>query len=90
MGQGFPYQSKQGTLITIGSVILPSLMLVLVILLRPAFRSLALGGMDQGERSGNWRPTAMVLGLLVLVFVAAQIPLETAIGRGDDYRCRWN
>jgi cation-transporting ATPase E len=138
MEQGFPYQSKQGTLITIGSVILPSLALVLwapagvvprthlgwllarfvvpssvtisaatalvyrfflltmgdvayaqlavtytltisglvlVILLRPPFRGLTLAGMGQGERSGDWRPTAMVLVLLVLVFVAASIPL---------------
>jgi magnesium-transporting ATPase (P-type) len=138
MEQGFPYQSKQGTLITIGSVILPSLALVLwapagvvprthlgwllarvvvpsamtisaatvlvyrffaltmgdvayaqlavtytltisglvlVILLRPPFRGLTLVGMGQSERSGDWRPTVMVLVLLVLVFVAAQIPL---------------
>jgi magnesium-transporting ATPase (P-type) len=138
MDQGFPYQSKQGTLITIGSVILPSLALVLwapagvvprtrlgwllarivvpsavtiaaatalvyrffvlttgdmayaqlavtytltisglvlVILLRPPFRGLTLAGRGQGERSGDWRPTAMVLVLLALVFVAAQIPL---------------
>jgi cation-transporting ATPase E len=138
MGQGFPYQSKQGTLITIASIILPSLSmvlwapagvvpraglgwllarfvvpsavtisaatalvyrffllttgdvayaqlavtytltvsgLVLVILLRPPFWRLSLVGLGNGKRSGDWRPTAMVLVLLVLVFVAAQIPL---------------
>jgi cation-transporting ATPase E len=138
MDQGFPYQSKQGTLITIASIILPSLALVLwapagvvprtrlgwllarfvvpsavtisaatafvyrffaltmgdvayaqlavtytltisglvlVILLRPPFHGLTLVGMGQGERSGDWRPTAMVLVLLVLVFVLAWIPL---------------
>ena len=138
MGQGFPYQSKQGTLITIASIILPSLAmvlwapvgvvpraglgwllarfvvpsavtisaatalvyrffllttgdvayaqlavtytltvsgLVLVILLRPPFWRLSLVGLGNGKRSGDWRPTAMVLVLLVLVFVAAQIPL---------------
>jgi cation-transporting ATPase E len=140
--QGFPYQSKQGTLITIASVILPSLALVLwapagvvpragigwllarfvippavtisaatalvyrffllttgdvayaqlavtytltisglvlVILLRPPLRGSMLVGMGQGERSGDWRPTAMVLVLLVLVFVAAQIPLAEGL-----------
>ncbi len=143
-GQGFPYQSKQGSLITIASVILPSLALVLwapagvvprtrlgwllvrfvapsavtisaatafvyryflrttgdvayaqlavtytlvisgvvlVILLRPPFRQPALVGMGNGKRSGDWRPTAMVLVLLVLVFVAAWIPLaEDLVG----------
>jgi hypothetical protein len=55
--------------------------LVLIILLRPPFRGLTLVSMGQGERSGDWRPTAMVLVLLVLVFVAAQIPLvDTLLG----------
>jgi magnesium-transporting ATPase (P-type) len=144
LDQGFPYQSKQGTLITFASVILPSLALVvwapagvvprthlawllarfvvpsavtisaattliyrffvlttgavayaqlavtytltisglvLVILLRPPIRGLTLVSMGQGKRSGDWRPTAMVLVLLVLVFVAAQIPLvDTLVG----------
>ena len=138
MGMGFPYQSKQGSLITIVSVILPSLGLslwapagvlprahlgwllarfvapaavtmsaaavvvyrmflgrtgevayaqlattymlvisglVLVILLRPPVRP-KVGG---DERSGDWRPTALVLVLLVLVFVAASIPLAEDI-----------
>jgi magnesium-transporting ATPase (P-type) len=138
MDQGFPYQSKQGTLITIASIILPSLALVLwapagvvprthlgwllarfvvpsavtisaatalvyrffvlttghvayaqlavtytltisglvlVILLRPPFRGLTLVGMGQGERCGDWRPTAMVLVLLLLLFIVAPIPL---------------
>ena len=154
LDQGFPYQSKQGTLITIASVILPSLALVLwapaglvpraglgwllarfvvpsavtisaatalvyrffllttgdvayaqlavtytltfsglvlVILLRPPFRGLTLVGMGQGERSGDWRPTAMVLVLVVLVFVAAWIPLaDNLVGlrplrQAEDY-----
>ena len=154
MDQSFPYQSKQGTLITFVSVILPSLALVLwapagvvprsnlgwllarfvvpsavtistatalvhrffvlttadvayaqlavtytltisglvlVILLRPPFRGLTLVSMGQGERSGDWRPTAMVLVLMVLVFVAAQIPLaDDLVGlkplqRAGDY-----
>jgi magnesium-transporting ATPase (P-type) len=134
MGLGFPYQSKQGTLIAIATLVLPSLgltlwapagvlprthlgwllarfvapaavtisaatvivyrifldkiggfayaqlavtyMLVfsglaLVILLRPPVRP-KVGG---SERSGDWRPTALVLVLFVLVFIVAAIPL---------------
>ena len=133
-GLGFPYQSKQNSLITVVSVILPSLALslwapagvvprahlgrllarfaapsavtvsvaavlvyliflemsgevayaqlavtytlviaglVLVILPRPPIRPRTGGD----ERSGDWRPTAVVLVLLVLVFVIAPIPL---------------
>ena len=135
---GFPYQSKQGSLITIVSVILPSLgltfwapagvlprthlgwllarfvvpaavtigatavivyriflekavgtayaqlattwMLVfsgllLVVLLRPPVRGFILTGTGRDERSGDWRPTALVLVLLILVLVVASIPL---------------
>ncbi len=138
LDHGFPNQSKQGTLITIASVILPSLALVLwapagvvprahlgwllarfvipsavtisaatasvyrlfllttgdvayaqltvtytlaisglvlVILLRPPLRGLLLVGMGNSERSGDWRPTAMVLVLMALVIFAAWIPL---------------
>jgi magnesium-transporting ATPase (P-type) len=133
-GLGFPYLSKQGSLITIASVILPSVGLslwapagviprtqigwllakfvvpaavtmsaaaavvyrifltmsgevayaqlattytlvisglVLVVLLRPPVRP-KVGG---DVRSGDWRPTAMVLVLLALIFVVASIPL---------------
>ena len=49
--------------------------LVLVILLRPPLRGLLLVGMGNSERSGDWRPTAMVLVLMALVIVAAWIPL---------------
>ena len=136
-GFGFPYQSKQNSLITAVSVILPSLALslwapagvvprthlgrllaqfvlpsavtmgaaavvvyiifleisgevayaqltvtytlvisglVLVVLLRPPVRGLTLVGMGD-ERSGDWRPTVMVMVLLILVFVVASIPL---------------
>jgi cation-transporting P-type ATPase E len=136
-GLGFPYLSKQASLITIVSVILPSLALslwapagvvprthlgrllarfvapaavtvsvaavvvyiiflemsgevayaqlavtytlvisglVLVVLLRPPVRGLTLVGMGD-ERSGDWRPTVMVMVLLILVFVVASIPL---------------
>jgi hypothetical protein len=45
--------------------------LVLVILLRPPVRT-RVGG---DERSGDWRPTAVALVLLALVFVIAPIPL---------------
>jgi magnesium-transporting ATPase (P-type) len=143
-GLGFPYQSKQNSLITVVSVILPSLALslwapagvvprthlgrllarfvapaavtisaagvfiyrffldrtgdvayaqlaltylltisglVLVILLRPPVRGLAPTLMRSGERSGDWRPTALVLVLLILVFVAAWFPLaEDLVG----------
>jgi cation-transporting ATPase E len=135
---GFPYQSKQASLITIVSVILPSLALslwppagvvarthlgrllarfvapaavtmgavavvvyiifleisgevayaqltitytlvisglVLVVLLRPPVRGLTLMGMGGDERSGDWRPTVMVMVLLILVFAMASIPL---------------
>ena len=139
-GLGFPYLSKQGSIITIASVILPSLGLslwappgvaprtglgwlltrfvapaavsisaaalvvyrlflektgaaaytqlvttymlvisglVVVILLRPPVRPRS--GGDQ--RSADWRPTVMVLVLLVLLFVVASIPLaETLFG----------
>jgi magnesium-transporting ATPase (P-type) len=136
-GLGFPYLSKQASLITIVSVILPSLALslwapagvvprthlgrllarfvapaavtvsvaavavyiiflemsgevayaqlavtytlvisglVLVVLLRPPVRGLTPVGMGD-ERSGDWRPTVMVMVLLILVFVVASIPL---------------
>jgi magnesium-transporting ATPase (P-type) len=138
MGMGFPYQSKQGSLITVVSVLLPSLGLslwapagvlprsrlgwllarfvapaavtmsaaavvvyrifltrtgdvayaqlaitytlvisglVLVVLLRPPVRGPTLVGGGGNERSGDWRPAALVLVLLVLVLVAAWIPL---------------
>ena len=141
-GIGFPYQSKQGSLITIASVILPSVGLslwaspgivprtrlgwllarlvapaavtisaaaavvyriflersvgtgyaqlattyllvisglVLVILLRPPARGLGLVGMGRDERSGDWRPAAMILVLLVLLFVIAPIPLADEV-----------
>jgi hypothetical protein len=141
-GLGFPYQSKQGSLITIVSVVLPSLGLslwapsgvlprtrlgwllarvvapaavtisiagmlvyrffldragdvayaqltltylltisglVLVILLRPPVRGFTPMGARGGERSGDWRPTALVLVLLILVFVVAPIPLADAL-----------
>ena len=137
-GLGFPYQSKQSSLITIVSVILPSLALslwapagvvprthlgrllarfvapaavtmslaavlvyiiflemsgrvayaqlavtytlvisglLLVVFLRPPVRGPTLVGVGGDERSGDWRPTAMVLVLLALVFVVAPIPL---------------
>ena len=133
-GLGFPYQSKQSSLITVASVLLPSLALslwapagvvprthlgrllarfvapaavtvsaaavvvyliflqmwgevayaqlavtytlvisglVLVILLRPPVRL----GVGWDERSGDWRPTAVVLVLLVLLFAISPIPL---------------
>jgi hypothetical protein len=143
-GLGFPYQSKQASLITIVSVILPSLALslwapagvvprmhlgrllarfvapaavtmgaaavvvyiifleisgevayaqlavtytlvisglVLVVLLRPPVRGLTRVGMGNDERSGDWRPTAMVLVLLALVFLVAPLPLaEQLVG----------
>jgi magnesium-transporting ATPase (P-type) len=138
MGLGFPYQSKQGSLIAIGSVILPSVGLslwappgvlprtrlgwllagfvapaavtmsaagvvvyrlfldrsgdiayaqlaltwmltisglVLVVLFRPPVRP----KVDVDERSGDWRPTALVLVLLVLLFVVASIPLADQV-----------
>ena len=141
-GLGFPYQSKQGSLITIVSVILPSLALslwapagvvprthlgrllarfvapaavtmsvaavvvyiiflemsgevayaqlavtytlvisglVLVVLLRPPVRGPTLVGVGSDERSGDWRPTAMVMVLLILVFVIASIPLADSL-----------
>ncbi|MGD9146555.1 MAG: HAD family hydrolase [Anaerolineae bacterium] len=134
MGIGFPYQSKQGSLITIVSVVLPSAGLslwaaagvvprtrlgwllarfvgpaavtmsaaavvvyrifldrtgdvayaqlaltytlviaglVLVVLLRPPVRPKV--GSD--ERSGDWRPAALSLVLLILVLVISWIPL---------------
>ncbi|MFC2031415.1 hypothetical protein ACFLWA_11910 [Chloroflexota bacterium] len=137
-GLGFPYLSKQGSFVTIISVLLPSLGLtfwapsgvvpranlgwllarfvipaavsisaaafivyrlfwemtrdaaytqlvmtyllafsglVLVILLRPPIRPRE--GDDQ--RSGDWRPTVMVLVLLVLLFVVAAIPLANQL-----------
>ena len=143
-GLGFPYQSKQGSLITIVSVILPSLGLslwapagvlprtrlgwllarfvvpaavtistagmlvyrffldrsgdiayaqlaltylltisglVLVIMLRPPVRGFAPVGTGGDERRGDWRPTAMVLVLLVLLFAVAPLPLaEDLVG----------
>jgi cation-transporting ATPase E len=141
-GLGFPYLSKQASLITIVSVILPSLALslwapagvvprthlgrllarfvapaavtvsvaavvvyiiflemsgevayaqlavtytlvisglVLVVLLRPPVRGLTLVGMGGDERSGDWRPTVMVMVLLILVFVVASIPLADGL-----------
>jgi cation-transporting ATPase E len=154
-GLGFPYQSKQGSLITIVSVILPSLGLslwapagvlprtrlgwllarfvvpaavtisiagmlvyrffldrsgdiayaqlaltylltisglVLVILLRPPVRGFTpMMGMGGDERSGDWRPTAVVLVLLILLFAVAPIPLaEDLVGlrpleHAEDY-----
>jgi cation-transporting ATPase E len=137
-GMGFPYQSKQGSLIAIASVILPSVGLslwappgvvprtrlgwllagfvapaavtmsvagvlvyrlfldrsgdmayaqlaltwmltisglVLVVLLRPPVRPKVAGD----ERSGDWRPTALVLVLLVLLFIVASIPLADQV-----------
>ena len=61
--------------------------LVLVILLRPPVRP-RLGG---DHRSGDWRPTVMVLVLLVLLFVVASIPLAkdlfglTPLEKPQDY-----
>jgi magnesium-transporting ATPase (P-type) len=141
-GLGFPYQSKQGSLITVVSVLLPSLALslwapagvvprthlgrllarfvapaavtmsvaamvvyiiflemsgeeayaqlavtytlvisglVLVVLLRPPVRGLTLVSVGSNERSGDWRPTAMVMVLLILVFVIASIPLADSL-----------
>jgi hypothetical protein len=49
--------------------------LALVILLRPPMRGLTLLGTSGDERSGDWRPTALVLVLLALVFVVASISL---------------
>ncbi len=138
MGLGFPYQSKQNSIITIVSVILPSLGLtlwappgvlpatrlgwllarfvvpaaatmsaaavivyrifyartigtayaqlattymmlfsglLLVVLLRPPVRGLTLAGTGRDERSGDWRPAALVVVLLILVLIVASIPL---------------
>ena len=49
--------------------------LVVVILVRPPFQSRMAVDRETSRRSGDWRPTAWVLGLLVLVFLVAQIPL---------------
>ena len=49
--------------------------LVVVILVRPPFQSRMPVDREVRRRSGDWRPTAWTLGLLVLVFVVAQIPL---------------
>jgi hypothetical protein len=53
--------------------------LVLVVLLRPPVRGLALVGMGGDQRSGDWRPTVMVMVLLILVFVVASIPLADSL-----------
>jgi hypothetical protein len=52
--------------------------LVLAVLLRPPVRGLTLVGMGD-ERSGDWRPTVMVMVLLILVFVVASIPLADSL-----------
>jgi hypothetical protein len=49
--------------------------LVLVILLRPPVRGFTPMGVRGEERSGDWRPTALVLVLLILVIVAASLLL---------------
>jgi hypothetical protein len=53
--------------------------LVLVILLRPPVRGFAPAGMGSDERSGGWRPTALVLALLLLLFIVAPIPLADEV-----------
>ena len=49
--------------------------LVLVVLLRPPVGP----KIASDERSGDWRPTALVLVLLVLLFVVASIPLADQV-----------
>jgi hypothetical protein len=53
--------------------------LVLVIPLRPPARGFTPAGLGSGEQRGDWRPTAMVLVLLSLLFAAALIPLAEEI-----------
>jgi hypothetical protein len=49
--------------------------MMLVILLRPPMRGPTLVGMGGDERSGDWRPAALILVLLAVVFIVAPIPL---------------
>lgn len=49
--------------------------LVLAVLLRPPLRRPTLVGMGSDERGGDPRPAAMIMVLLILVFVAASVPL---------------
>jgi hypothetical protein len=143
-GIGFPYQSKQGSLIAIATLVLPSLSLylwaapgvlsrtnlgwhlarfvapagvtigaagavlysyflhqtgdeeyaqlaltwmlvisglVVVILVRPPWKSTFWPDGSRQTRSGDWRPTAWVLALLVLVCVIAQFsPADQLFG----------
>jgi hypothetical protein len=49
--------------------------MMLVVLLRPPVRGPTLVGVGGGERGGDWRPMALILVLLAVVFIVAPIPL---------------